>query len=48
MNNRDFSRELLIDNYVEHISQTRQQISFILNYMATTERQLSGYCKFNT
>ena len=43
MNNSDFSREerLLIDNYVEHISQTRQQLSFILNYMATTERQLS-------
>ena len=43
MNPENISREerILIDNYVEHISQSRQQLSFVLNYMATTERQLA-------
>ena len=36
-----YEERIIIDNYLEHINDSRHQISFMLNYLSTSEQQLS-------
>lgn len=43
MSDTDYSYEerILIDNYIDHVNNSRQHITFILNYLSATEQQFS-------
>lgn len=36
-----YEERILIDNYLEHVNDSRHQITFMLNYLSTAEQQLS-------
>lgn len=49
MEDTDYSYEerILIDNYIDHVNNSRQHITFILNYLSSTEQQLSRFLPEN-
>lgn len=48
MNRLSRDERILIDNYMEHANQSRQQISSMLNYLSSVEAQMSRLLPYST